>query len=148
MRKSSCRGPQFAVALVAAVVVAGCCDDHVRNVSISLDPNLGIGYYYTWVGDTATLYAAALSDPSRSAIFCSVAVYTSTDQPGRFQYRTTDPTVGVVDARGRFIARDVGRTGVITTTAGVTDTTFMIVGPAFASLRIVATPLPAHVAIR
>jgi hypothetical protein len=137
--------PPLAVALVAGVVAAGCCDDHVLAVSTSLDPNLSIGFYYTWVGDMASLYAAALSDPSRSAIFCSVEVYTSTNQPGRFQYSTTDPTVGIVDERGRFIAQGVGRTGVITSTAGVTDTTFIIVGPAFASLRIVATPLPAHV---
>ncbi len=145
MRKISCRRPQLAVALVAGVVAAGCCDDHVVSVGTSLDPNLSIGFYYTWVGDTAKLYAAALSDPSRSAIFCSVEVYTSTDQPGRFQYSTTDPTVGIVDERGRFIAQGVGRTGVIASTAAVTDTTFIIVGPAFASLRIVATPLPAHV---
>src|SRR6266576_662786 len=60
MRKSSCRRHQFAVALVAGVIVAGCCDDHVRNVSISLDPNLGIGYYYTWVGDTLTVQLDAV----------------------------------------------------------------------------------------
>ncbi|HEV8382330.1 MAG TPA: hypothetical protein VGQ29_12125 [Gemmatimonadales bacterium] len=53
--------------------------------------------------------------------------------------------MGIVDERGRFIAQGVGRTGVITTTAGVTDTTFIIVGPTFASLRIAATPLPARV---
>lgn len=131
---------RFAVVVPLAVFAAGCCDDHVSDASTSLFPNLSIGYYSAWVGDTTPLYSAALSISSSSPIWCDNVVYSSEDHPGRFQYATTDPAAGIVDERGRFVALAVGRTGIVTTTAGVRDTTFVTVGPAFASLRISVTP--------
>ena len=136
---------QLAVAAAAAVVGTGCCDDHIRAASTSFLPDLWLGTSYAWVGDTVGLYAAALSDPGNSAIWCSGVVYTSTEQPGRFQYATTNPAVALIDERARFVALQAGVTGVITTTGGVMDTMHVIVGPAIASLRITATPLPARV---
>lgn len=128
-----------------AVLAAGCCSDHVSYASTSLLPNGAQGYYNAWVGDTAPLFSAALSDPSDGPLWCDNTVYSSRDQPGRFQYATTDPTVGIVEERGRFVALAVGRAGIVTTTAGFRDTTFVIVGPAFASLRISVTPVPLRV---
>ncbi len=145
MRKSSCRGPQFAAALVAGVVAAGCCDDHVRGASTSFLADLTLGTNYAWVGDTVGLYASALSESGNNAIWCSGVVYTSADQPGRFQYATTNPAVAIIDERARFVALHDGVTGIVTTTAGVRDTMQVIVGPAIASLHVSATPLPARV---
>src|SRR6266480_3881252 len=133
------------VAAAAAVVGTGCCDDHIRAASTSFLPDLWLGTSYAWVGDTVGLYAAALSDPGNPAIWCSGVVYTSTEQPGRFQYATTNSAVALIDERARFVALQAGVTGVITTTGGVMDTMHVIVGPAIASLRITATPLPARV---
>ena len=135
----------WAVAAAAAVIGTGCCDDHIRAASTSFVPNLWLGTSYAWVGDTAGLYAAALSDPGNSAIWCTGVVYTSIEQPGRFQYASTNPAVAFIDERARFVALQAGVTGVVTTTGGVMDTMHVIVGPAIASLRISATPLPARV---
>jgi len=136
---------KLAVAAAAAVVGTGCCDDHIRGASTSFSPDLWLGTSYAWVGDTVGLYAAALSEPGNSAIWCSGVVYTSTEQPGRFQYATTNPAVALIDELARFVALQAGVTGVITTTGGVMDTMHVIVGPGIASLRITATPLPARV---
>src|SRR6266516_4678272 len=86
---------QLAVAAAAAVVGTGCCDDHIRAASTSFLPDLWLGTSYAWVGDTVGLYAAALSDPGNPAIWCSGVVYTSTEQPGRFQYATTNSAVAL-----------------------------------------------------
>jgi hypothetical protein len=56
--------------------------------------------------------------------------YTSTEQPGRFQYAVTNRAVALIDERARFVALQAGVTGIITTTGGVMDTMHVIVGPA------------------
>jgi hypothetical protein len=132
----------FATTLSA--MCAGCCNDDVRDVSTSFSPVVWVGYSYTWIRDTATLYAAALADPTTS-LFCSGLVYNSTGDPKRFQFASTDTTIATVNDRGLFTARAVGRMGVVTTTAGLSDTLPVFVGPAFASLRITPTPATARV---
>src|SRR5437879_13225993 len=92
----------LAVAAAAAVVGTGCCDDHIRAASTSFSADLWLGTSYAWVGDTVGLYAAALSEPGNPAIWCSGVVFTSTEQPGRFQYATTNPAVALIDERARF----------------------------------------------
>jgi hypothetical protein len=115
----------------------------VSDTSTSFSREVSMGYYYAWVGDVVPLYSVALSNTS--TIWCDGVVYSSQEERRRFQYTTTDPAIGTVDELGRFSALAVGRTGIITTTAGVRDTSFVTVGPAFASLRISVTPLPARV---
>jgi hypothetical protein len=135
------------LALVAplALFAAGCCNDHVTGASTSLSPDLLLGWYVVWVGDTARTYSAATSAPSQQPIWCDNTVYTSHDQPRRFTYTTIDPTVATIDEFGRLAAHAPGQTGIVTTTAGISDTTVVIVGPAFASLRITVSPQFAHV---
>jgi hypothetical protein len=132
----------FATTLCA--MCAGCCDDEVRDVSTSFSPVVWVGYSYTWVGDTATVYADAIADPTQG-LFCSGLVYSSAAEPRRFHLASTDTTIATVNDRALFTARAVGRMGIVTTTAGVSDTLPVVVGPAFASLRITPTPATARV---
>jgi hypothetical protein len=135
--------PKAALAPLALFAL-GCCDDDVVGASTSLLPDVSLGSYLLWVGDAAPVYSSALSNPGTGPIWCDGVVYSSQEQPRLFQYNTTDPTVGIIDERRRFVAHAVGRTGIVTSTAGVSDTTFVIVGPAITSLRVSVTPLPAR----
>lgn len=136
---------RFALLAPFALFVAGCCNDHVTGASTSLLPDLLLISYNVWVGDTARTYSAAITDPGHQPIWCDNTVYTSQDQPQRFRYATTDQMVGTIDQTGRFSALARGRTGIVTTTGGVSSTTVVIVGPPIASLRITVTPQPARV---
>jgi hypothetical protein len=115
----------------------------VALVSLAFRPELFVSPSYAWIGDTVTLYAAAGTDPT--SWFCSRVLYTAAMEQQRFQFSSTDTNVAVINGRALFTARTPGVTRLVAASAGLSDTLWTIVGPAFASLRVTVTPATAHV---
>jgi hypothetical protein len=125
------------------VLLTACCGDDVRLVSLAFRPELLVSPSYAWVGDTITLYAAASTDPT--SLLCSRVLYTAETEPQRFHFSSTDTGVGAINGRALFIARTLGVTRLVAVSAGISDSLWVIVAPAFTSLRVTVTPPTAHV---
>jgi hypothetical protein len=120
------------------VLLTACCSDDVRLVSLAFRPELFISPSYAWAGDTITLYAAASTDPT--SMFCSRVLYTAETEPQRFRFSATDTGVGTINGRALFTARALGVTRLVASSAGISDSLWVIVAPAFTSLRVTVTP--------
>jgi hypothetical protein len=115
----------------------------VRSVGVAFWPEGVVIPSYAWLGDTITAYVTAGTNPV--SLFCYHVLYTSMTAPLRFRYTSTDATVATVSERGLFTGRALGVTRLVATTAGISDSLWVIVAPALASLRVTATPGTARV---
>jgi hypothetical protein len=128
---------------VAVVAMAGCCDDGVHTVNISLRPDIITLPSYVWVGDTVTVSAVA---GTASEMFCYRVLYTAVNQPTRFTYSSTDTSVTTLSERGLLRARTIGLSSLRAHSAGVTSYELpVVVAPAVKAFRLTAVPNAAQV---
>lgn len=98
-------------------------------------PGVGVsgpGHYYLAVGDTGTFRASAYT----GLFFPGDAAYTSVTAPGRFRWRSSDPTVAEVSAAGLVTARAPGRARIEAETGGVRHGQELTVEPPAAALAL------------
>jgi hypothetical protein len=125
------------------IVLTSCCSDDVTTVTVAFRSDIVVTPSYAWLGDTISMQASAYAQP---VLFNSCLLYTSWTNPELFRYNSTAPAVATVDRRGLFTARALGVTTLQATSAGIKGYDFpVVVAPAFASLRVTATPALARV---
>jgi hypothetical protein len=107
------------------LALAACCDESVNSVDVLATASVsGVSPLVLFIGDSTTINWVAAS---RSGVPCGRFLYSSTANPDRFSFRSTDSVVATVGPRSVLTARSPGSTTVTATTAGLTSGPLLVV---------------------